>query len=363
MNITIIGGGNVGTQFAVHCATKGHDVTIFTSKPQLFSEKIEIVNENKETILSGKIQCITDNPIKAFSNTELIFITVPSFCIEDISKIMLPIIKKNIKVCIVPGTGGGECNFISEIKNKKIVVFGLQRVPSVARLTQQDKQVCAVGYRKELYVGALPHKYSVECSNIIENIFDIKCNPLPNYLNVTMTPSNPILHTTRLKTLFKDYKEGKIYSEIPLFYEDWNNETSDLLLKCDEEVQNICRELKSFNLKYVKSLKQHYAVNNSQELTDKIRSIKGFKGLQTPMIKVENGFIPNFNSRYFTADFSYGLNIFVQIAKFVNIETPNMIETLKWYYSIKKDNIIKEFNFSDYDITNKLKFEKFYLMN
>lgn len=360
MNITIVGGGNVGTQFAVHCAAKGHDVTIFTSKPKLFSKKIEIVNENKEIILFERIHCITDNPIKAFSNAELIFITVPSFCIEDISKIIKPIIKENVKICIVPGTGCGECNFINEIKNKNVVIFGLQRVPSVARLTSYGKQVCAVGYRKELYVGALPNKYTVECSNIIENIFGIKCYPLPNYLNVTMTPSNPILHTTRLKTLFKDYKKGKIYDKIPFFYEDWNNETSDLLLKCDEEVQNICRELKSFDLKYVKSLKEHYEVGNSQELTDKIKSIKGFKCLKTPMLKVDNGFTPDFNSRYFTADFPYGLSILLQIAKFVNVDTPYMNETLQWYYSIVSNNKIKEFNFNKYEITNKLEFEKFY---
>lgn len=364
MNITIVGGGNIGTQFAVHCATKGHNLTIFTSKPQLFDKKLEIVDENKKVILSGKIESATDNPIKAFSSAELIFITVPSFCIENISKIMLPVIKENTKVCIVPGTGCGECNFINEIKNKNIVVFGLQRVPSVARLTQYGKQVCAIGYRKELYIGALPNQYTIECSNIIENIFDIKCTPLPNYLNVTMTPSNPILHTTRLETLFKDYKEGKVYSKIPLFYEDWNNETSDLLLKCDDEVQKICRELKCFDLKYVKSLKEHYEVNNSQELTDKIKSIKGFKGLKTPMIKVNNGFIPDFNSRYFTADFPYGLSILIQIAKFVNVDTPNMCETLTWYHSIikKNNNVVEDFDFAKYGITNKKDFEKFYLM-
>ena len=364
MNITIVGGGNIGTQFAVHCAAKGHNVIIYTSKPNLFYKKLEIVNENKKVMLSGKIDCATDNPTKAFFNAELIFITVPSFCIENISKIMLPVIKENTKVCIVPGTGCGECNFINEIKNKNVVIFGLQRVPSVARLIQYGKQVCAVGYRKELYVGALPNRYSTYCSNIIENIFNIKCSSLPNYLNLTMTPSNPILHTTRLKTLFKEYKKGTTYDNVPLFYEDWNNETSDLLLKCDEEVQRICGKLKRFDLKNVKSLKEHYEVNNSQELTNKIKSIKGFKGLKTPMKKTDNGYIPDFNSRYFTADFSYGLSILIQVAKFVNVDTPNMIETLNWYHSILKENIriIKDFTFAKYGITNKEEFEEFYLL-
>ena len=35
MRITIVGGGNIGTQFAVHCAEKGHEVIIYTSTPEL----------------------------------------------------------------------------------------------------------------------------------------------------------------------------------------------------------------------------------------------------------------------------------------------------------------------------------------
>ncbi|MFR3264577.1 MAG: NAD/NADP octopine/nopaline dehydrogenase family protein [Blautia massiliensis (ex Durand et al. 2017)] len=34
--------------------------------------------------------------------------------------------------------------------------------------------------------------------------------------------------------------------------------------------------------------------------------------------------MPDFNSRYFTADFSYGLVILIQIAEYVNIDVPNM---------------------------------------
>ena len=34
MNVTIVGAGNVGTQFATHCAEKGNKVTIYSSKPE-----------------------------------------------------------------------------------------------------------------------------------------------------------------------------------------------------------------------------------------------------------------------------------------------------------------------------------------
>ena len=44
MRITIVGGGNIGTQFAVHCAEKGHDVIVYTSDPSIYDGRINIVD-------------------------------------------------------------------------------------------------------------------------------------------------------------------------------------------------------------------------------------------------------------------------------------------------------------------------------
>ena len=265
-----------------------------------------------------------------------------------------------MKIGLIPGTGGGECAF-KECILKGAVVFGLQRVPSVARLEEYGKVVRATGYREELFVASLPNKYSQECADIVSNIFKMKCSTLPNYLNLTLTPSNPILHTTRLKTIFKDYYDGKVYNEIPLFYEGWTDETSELLFKCDDEVQKICKALKDFDLSYVKSLKVHYESETPEALTNKIKSIKGFKGLKTPSVELENGkVIPDLNSRYFTADFPYGLAILVQIGDMLGVDIPNMKETLNWYNKVKiKDG---EYNFKNYGINNLEDFIEFYKM-
>lgn len=77
-------------------------------------------------------------------------------------------------------------------------------------------------------------------------------------MNLTLIPSNPILHTTRLRKLFEDYTDGIVYYRVPLFYEEWTHETSQLLFKCADEVQTLCKLLNQFDLSYVKSLKLHY---------------------------------------------------------------------------------------------------------
>lgn len=357
MNITIVGAGNVGTQFAVHCAEKGNKVTIYGSKPEKINRELTIINENDEVIHRGTIEKATNSESEAFSNADLIFVTMPATLMKPNAAKIEPFARPGMKICIAPGTGGGECAFRGCIE-KGATVFGVQRVPSVARLVEYGKTVRAVGYREEMFVAALPNSKTAECSKLIESILDIKTSPLPNYLNITLTPSNPILHTTRLRNLYGDYHEGVVYDSVPLFYEDWNNKTSELLLACDDEVQRLCRALTQFDLSYVKSLRVHYESPTADAMTKKISSIAGFKGLTSPTVKVEGGYIPDFDSRYFTADFSYGLAILMQIAEFVGIDAPNMRETLDWYYGLvgKRD----EYRFSDFGINSYKEFIEFY---
>ena len=174
-----------------------------------------------------------------------------------------------------------------------------------------------------------------------------------------MTPSNPILHTVRLKTLFHDWCEGKTYERVPLFYEDWDDASSELLIACDKEVQKICKALPAFDLNYVKSLRVHYESYTTKAMTKKISSIPAFKGLIAPIEVTAEGLMPDLHSRYFTADFSYGLTVIKQIAVFAGVRTPNIDDLMAWYNSIAVEK--SEFRFSDYGINSIEEFEKFYL--
>lgn len=357
MRITIAGAGNIGTQFAVHCADKNYEVTMYTSKPDKICHELQIVDQNNRVTCQGTIHGMTNDPQKAFSDADVIFVTVPAMLMKKTADSIKPYIRPGIQIGLIPGSGGGECAF-RECMEKGATVFCLQRVPSVARLVEYGKTVRAVGYRKELFVAALPHSETGACCALVETVFGIKALPLPNYLNATLTPSNPILHTTRLYTLYKDYHSGTVYRSIPLFYEDWDRETSELLLQCDDEVQKLCEKLDRFDLSFVKSLRVHYESDTADAITKKISGIKGFQGLKSPAIAVQGGYIPDFNSRYFTADFSFGLTILIQIANFVALDTPNMQKILGWYHKIAPFQ--REFRFSDYGIRSYQDFEKFY---
>ena len=357
MRITIVGGGNIGTQFAVHCAEKGHAVTVYTSKPDLFERHLNIVDEHNITTHEGTIETATNDPETAFRNADMIISTLPSNLMKTVADTIYDHTGKNTAIGVVPGSGGSECAFHRCIERGN-TFFGIERVPAIARLVQKGKTVRSTGYRNELHVAAIPSEKAAETADIIAGIFDIPCVVIPCYLNLTMTPSNPILHTTRLRSIFRNWHEGVVYQNIPLFYEDWDDASSELLLACDEEVQAICKALPEFDLKYVKSLRIHYESPTVEALTAKISSIPAFKGLTTPVLKEADGYIPDLHSRYFTADFSYGLSILQQIAAFAGISTPNIDETMAWYKAIQIE--FDEFHFENYGITDKESFIRFY---
>lgn len=359
MNITIAGAGNIGTQFTVHCAEKGHQVTLFTSVPQIVEKKLCIVDDNGEVIHEGQIHTATNDPEAAFRHADLIIITFPSKLMHYAAEQIYAHTSEQTIIGVVPGNGGSECAFKKCIERGN-VFFGIERVPAIARLIEKGKCVRCSGYRDELHVAALPKKHAAKCADIIEKIFDIRCSIVPCFLNLTMTPSNPILHTTRLRSLFGDWKEGVYYKHVPLFYEEWDDDSSSLLLACDAEVQKICRALPEFNLQYVISLREHYESSTAEEMTKKISSISAFKGLKTPVCESEEGLVPDLHSRYFTADFSYGLYIIQQIGCFAGVKMPNIDETIAWYRSIavEKDH----FQYEDYGIFNIESMKQFYLM-
>lgn len=358
MKITIAGGGNIGTQFAVHCAEKGHEVTVYTSKPELYDGHLNIVDDAGVTTHEGNIRFATADPEIAFRNAEFIMVTMPATMMKTIAEAIYEHTDSQPIIGVVPGNGGSECAFKKCIERGN-VFFGIERVPAIARLVQKGKTVRSTGYRDELHVAALPKKNAEKCAELIGSIFDKRITVIPNFLNLTMTPSNPILHTTRLRTLFGDWHEGVVYQSVPLFYEGWDDASSQLLIACDEEVQNICRALPEFELQFVKSLRVHYESPTVEAMTKKISSIAAFKGLTTPVVQVDGGVIPDLHSRYFTADFSYGLTIIKQVADFAGVKTPNIDETMAWYKSIAVEK--EEFRFEDYGVQTFEEFQKFYM--
>lgn len=75
---------------------------------------------------------------------------------------------------------------------------------------------------------------------------------------------------------------------------------------------------------------EYYESHDAESLTRKITSIPAFQNITSPMKKVDSGWVPDFESRYFTEDFPYGLKFIVELAKDKNIDCPNLNKVFEW---------------------------------
>lgn len=81
-------------------------------------------------------------------------------------------------------------------------------------------------------------------------LLDTPIEVVPHYLEVSLSNSNPLLHTSRLYNLFQNYREGIYYEKVPLFYEDWTDEDAELLIRCDNEFSGYWIDYRSISGKY-----------------------------------------------------------------------------------------------------------------
>ena len=333
MKITIVGAGNMGLAMTAYMATNHKaDITLYTSR-NIGALRLNSVGNG--TIEEVNDYRITDNPDKAFSDADLIFVTYPAFLRKVFIENNQQYIKENAFLGFVPGYGGAEYACVNLI-NRGVTIFGFQRVPYVARALQDEQGEIAgiLSSKKELFIGAIPQKKTSEIAGIVEELLDIPVNSLEEYLSITLAPSNPLLHITGLYNVFKEYQVGKYYDTQLKFYEEWNNEASEILFRYDEELQQICRKLKPLNMKEVVPLPIYYESPTPSDMTKKLKSIEPFKAVMVPLKNTEKGFIPDLTSRMFIEDYPHGVCIIKDFALMTGLKTPTVDMLLDFYEKI-----------------------------
>ena len=348
IKICICGGGNEAHALAgLLGANRDLEIFILTRKPHLWKNYITAITPDGREVI-GKPCFVSDNPKDVIPQADIILISLPSYANLDMITKISPFVREGTWVGSLPGTGGFDW-LCKKFMGNKARIFGLQRVPYISRIIKYGELVSVSGIKEELYVASIPYQ-EIDCiARLLEYIFHMKVIKLDNYLAVTLTPSNPILYPARLYGLFHKWTEGIFHDREFLFYEEWDLLSSEVLIGCDDEVQNICSCI-PLDLSSVKSLKEHYGVRDKYEMTDKLRSIRAFKGIKAATIRTEHGFIPDINSRYFTEDIPYGLAIIRAIAEIAKCPTPTIDKVLLWAQCLMNKEYLKDNKMAGRDI-------------
>ena len=330
MNITVLGGGNIGMCLIGEISRKPQfKVTIYASHPETFAEQITVIDEESGTnYISGKIRATYDLK-EAVMDADVIICTYPAHMRKMIIAGITPFVKPMAYVGFFPGYGGAEF-YCKELMQNGVTIFAVQKVPYVARTKERGKIAGLLSRKNVIYLGSIPNKNSCEIASLLEDMLSIKCEILPNYMCATLLPGNPLLHTSGSYVYLKDYNPGDYFSEQIYYYRSWNDECSKVLCEFSDEMMNICRSL-PIDLSGVLSIQEYYESSTPQKLTKKFHSIPSFQPLLLPMIKTDKGYIPDFTSRYYTEDIPHGVCIIKALALIADVKTPTIDLILDWY--------------------------------
>lgn len=333
-NICIVGGGNVGVSCAVDLSVKTDcSVTLLTSKPDRVISPLKMLDLDSGEVFEGKNIAITSDYKEALRNAELVIITVPSFVVQSVIKRVSEYSPKLI--LFTPGYGNKE-QWCSALISKGCVISGFDRSPYICRL--QNLNFVNASKKNRIRVGCINSDDCKGIADLYSEMFGFECDPLPNYMTVALTPSNPLLHTARLYSLFKDSNFYTTFPHMIKFYAEWTDESSKVMLSMDEELQKLCRKIEKqdgIDLSQVVPLKLHYESPDVPSMTKKIRSIQSFKNIDSPMIKKGDFYLIDKESRYFKEDFEFGLAILQNYARKYSVETPCMDIVMEWYINLK----------------------------
>ena len=318
--ICICGGGALGHVCAGVLSSQA-EVRILSGHPDKWSRSLTVTDPDGK-VFNGTLSEVSSDPSRVVSGSDIILLCVPGHLIEKTLRDIKPFVGDAAVGSIVSSTGF--FFFAHSVLGSDARLFGFQRVPYIARVSEYGRSALLLGYKNSLTVALenLPEEFATT----LQALFDTPVSIAGSYLEVSLTNSNPILHTGRLYTMFRG-REDEVFDHNILFYKEWTDEASKKLIDMDAE---FFRLLDKLGVNGIPTLLDYYESTDATSLTAKISSIEAFQAITSPMVQVEGGWKMDRTSRYFTEDFPFGLRWIKDLAVQNNIDTPVIDEVYDW---------------------------------
>ena len=330
--VCICGGGSLGHVCAAVLASQSDtEVRIFTQHPERWGREVVATDPDGKTFC-GRLDMVSADAAEAVSGCDLIFLCLPGYAIKSTLERIRPFVGQAAVGSIVCSTGF----FFAahRILGEETRLFGFQRTPFIARTTEYGRSANLLGYKAQVAIAVENVADTEAFRALVERLWTTPTTLLASHYEASLTNSNPILHTGRLYTMWHDW-DGTPYDRNILFYKEWTDEASEMLIAMDAEFMQLL-EVLPVRPGAIPSLLNYYESHDAESLTRKISSIPAFAAITSPMKELPSStpdapqWVPDFESRYFTEDFPYGLSLIVSLAKEHGVETPTLSKVLEW---------------------------------
>ena len=281
-----------------------------------------------DTTFVGHLSGLYSDAKPAVSDADIVLLCLPGYAIRETLL--------QIREYLRPGAGVGSVVSSTgfffeamELLPSSQTLFGFQRVPFISRIVEYGHKARLMGYKESLNLAVEHSDQPESLSHVLADMLQTPIHLLGSYYEASLSNSNPLLHPSRLYSLWKDWHEGVTYDRIPLFYEEWTEEAARLYIEMDNELQALLEQL-PVRKGSIATVLYYYESTDATSLARKLQSIEAFKGILSPMKETEDGYVPDFHSRYFTEDFPYGLAIVHRLTHEKGVPSPTIDMIYDW---------------------------------
>ena len=355
LKVAICGGGRTGHLNAI----------LFKQLPNvqvsMLTSNLEIIEQHARhtpmqamlpdgSTLDARLDRVTTDARTAVEDADIVIITVPAHARPQTLQAIAPHLSssKPVYVGAIPGFCGFDWLAEATLADRpNLVIWGMKDVPHTAFELTPGRSIKMGGSKSRLYV-ATHARESQESRQRLEEILTVLYGPcvtmLDNYLEITLTPGNPIMHSSVIYGLIGPFGQWhrKIFPQRMCWWTECPELGAYFLERMDQESQDLCAVISQrmgIDLSSVKSLKQEIVEAYGEQIRDQssmlsiLRTNQAYNDILAPMVPADGnraGYVIERESRAFNEDVAYGLVLLVEMAKRFELKVPYIEEVLQW---------------------------------
>ena len=352
--VCIVGGGNAAHALAALLPSRGIRTVWYAP----YGEEAETINlelakhhvmsatfaphNTPSGLVQGRPEIVSANAKDVIPTSDVLLFLVPSFAYAPILFQIKDHIQKGTLIAVTPGQGGFDWlaqEILGPALSSEIILCAIMPMPFNCRITEFGHSVAVQTFKKHYWVGVVPEAKKEYALAVTRILFGGDVNFAGHFIHCTLYPINAIIHPQRLYRFCKDWTAGELpFDENPLFYESMDDESVMYMDVVNKELLEVCHGLTAqgmpVNVPHIFDfLRSVYPEVNASSLVEIFTLNDAYKGFRFPCKKVQfegEGWIPDFENRYFTEDIPFGLCVYKGIADIVDVPTPMMDEVLGW---------------------------------
>lgn len=355
LKVAICGGGRTGHLNAI----------LFKQLPQvqvsMLTSNLELIEQHARhtpmqallpdgSTLDARLDRVTTDARTAVEDADIVIITVPAHARPQTLQAIAPHLSssKPVYVGAIPGFCGFDWLAEATLADRpNLVIWGMKDVPHTAFGLTPGRSIKMGGGKSRLY-AATHARESQESRQRLQEMLTVlygRCvTMLDNYLEITLTPGNPIMHSSVIYGLIGPFGQWhrKIFPQRMCWWTECPELGAYFLERMDQESQDLCAVISQrmgIDLSSVKSLKQEIIEAYGEQIRDQssmlsiLRTNRAYNHILAPMVPADGnraGYVIERESRAFNEDVAYGLVLLAEMAKRFELKVPHIEEVLQW---------------------------------